>query len=229
MKLTFRNLGALMLMSLAFVACDDDDNNNDDNTSAEVKEFVDMDCTDYASWTYINLETGQTETHPDATEWVYTNGDTRAAQTPEEIGIDWHIAIHRYEIKTNGASVYDTQSTDINAINSLPTGGTWVADEVVPYGSSELEVITDMANMMSGGVGYSANPTLNDLLCGWTVRVETGSMPPTRYEPTMHVYVAKFNDGSWAKLQFTEAYRVASGTGTGSGIISWKYAFYPAE
>ena len=232
MKLTFRNVAALMAMGLAFVACSDDDDNKDngDNTLAEVKEFVDVDYTDYTSWTYYNLETGQSETHPDASEWIYTDGTTRAAQTPEEISIDWHIAIHRgYEVRTNNAQVYNTGSKDINSVTTLPTGGTWVSDQTYPYGESDWEVITDMTQMMQGKVAYASNPTLNSALCGWVIQTETGTMPPTTYTATQDVYVVKFTDGSWAKLQFTEPYRVAAGSGTGSGIISWKYAFYPAE
>ena len=51
-------------------------------------------------------------------------------------------------------------------------------------------------------------------------------MPPTVYTPTEDVYVVKFADGSWAKLQFTDAGNTDTGK---SGFITWKYAFYPAE
>lgn len=110
---------------------------------------------------------------------------------------EWHIAIHRYEIKTNGGSTYDTEATDMSAITSCPTGVTFTADTYVSYGTDDdLEVITDMTNMMSGSVGYAANPQLNSVLCGWVVRTATGSMPPTIYTPTGHIYVVTFEDGS---------------------------------
>ena len=226
MKLNIRNVWALMAMCAMFAACSDDDNRDKTEDAPEVKEVVNGDYSDYGAWTYYNLETGQSESHPDATEWIYTNEDVREAQTPENIGIDWHIAIHRYEVKTNNGQVYNTGVKDLNAVTTLPTGGTWVGDQAFPYGESDLEVITDMANMMQGGVGYSKNPTLNELLCGWVVRTEPGSMPPTVYTPTEDVYVVKFADGSWAKLQFTDAGNTDTGK---SGFITWKYAFYLAE
>ena len=228
MKQTLKNMGLLLSFGLVFAACGDDNGDGKPNggLDAETKEVVNGNYSDYGSWTYYDLESGQSESHPDATEWIYTDGSTREAQTPEAIGIDWHIAIHRYEMKTNGGQVFNTGSKDFEAVTSLPSGGTWVGDRTFPYGESELEVITDMANMMQGGVGYSKNPTLNESLCAWVVRTETGSMPPTKYEPTNNVYVVKFADGSWAKLQFTDAGNTDTNA---SGYITWKYAFYPAE
>ena len=49
-------------------------------------------------------------------------------------------------------------------------------------------------------------------------------MPPTIYEPTMHVIVLKCKDGSWAKLQFT----VAGNSETNkSGFVTFNYEFIP--
>lgn len=180
------------VMTLCFTACSNDDDpsgtdgNEEGSTSgtAITGSFDNADYTAYDSWTYINLETGETETQADATEWIYTDGSTREAYTSGDLSIEWHIAIHRYEIKTNGGSTYDTEATDMSAITSCPTGVTFTADTYVSYGTDDdLEVITDMTNMMSGSVGYAANPQLNSVLCGWVVRTATGSMPPTIYTP----------------------------------------------
>ena len=226
---------ATMAMALCFTACSDDDEpgGNGDNGSGEVEatsitgSFSNGDYTAYDSWTYINLETGETETQEDATEWVYTDGSIRDAYTPENLSIEWHIAIHRYEIKTNGGSAYDTEATDMNAITTCPTGVTFTADTYVAYGTNDdLEVITDMTNMMSGSVGYASNPQLNIVLCGWVEKTATGSMPPTLYTPTGHVYVVTFEDGGWAKLLFSYAGNTTSGS---SGYITWNYEYYPAE
>ena len=53
----------------------------------------------YDKWTYVNLKTGETEIHPDTSEWIYTDGSVSEPKAKETIGIEWHIAIHRYEIK----------------------------------------------------------------------------------------------------------------------------------
>lgn len=216
---------AMAAVGLCLAACSDD---GEEKKEVEVttNAISNGDYTAYDSWTYINLETGATETQEDATEWVYTDGTTRAAYTPSALSIDWHIAIHRYEIKTNGGEVYDTGLTSMSAVTSRPSGVTYMADTTVPYGTGDLEVITDMSKMMSGSVSYAANPQLNTVLCGWVVRTETGSMPPTIYTPTDHVYVVTFDDGSWAKLQFSYAGNTTSGS---SGYITWNYEFYSAE
>ena len=229
-----KNFMALMVVGLFAVACSNDDDKKKEEKDPEVKEVVNGDYTSYADWTYINLETGTTEKHPDATEWIYTNGNTTAAQTPEEIGIDWHIAIHRYEIKTNNGQACNTGATSLSEVKSLPTGVTWTSDETVSYESQQaegvaepLEVITDMAGMMTGnGVGYSKAPVVNDVLCDGTSRTPQSGMPPTLYEPRKKVLVVKFGDGSWAKLLFTDAGNTENNK---SGYITWQYAFYPAE
>ncbi len=179
--------------------------------------------TAYDSWTYVNLATGETAVQADATDWIYTNDSIRSAYDPGELGIDWHIAIHRYEIKTNGGHAYDTGLTDMAAVTELPTGVAYTDDSQETYGTSSLEVITDMSLMMQGLVGYSAAPQLNTVLCAWVTRTETGSMPPTIYEPTGHVYVVSFDDGTWAKLRFTAAGNTESGS---SGYITWNYELH---
>ena len=82
------------------------DEEDEPNSYAKI---VDINASPYNSWIYINLQTGETETHPDYNPWIYSSdGSIREAQVPEEITIDWHIAIHRYEFKTNGAEVFNT-------------------------------------------------------------------------------------------------------------------------
>ncbi len=83
--------------------------------------------------------------------------------------------------------------------------GDYKADENITNEDEEYAIITDMSKMMQGNVGYAKTATVNKVLCSWVKKTETGSMPPTIYEPTMHVIVLKCKDGSWAKLQFTVA------------------------
>jgi hypothetical protein len=182
------------------------------------------------TWTYINLITGETETHPDADEWIYAGtGEIREAQQGEQIGIDWHIAVHRYEFKTNGASVLNTGLTDILSVTRLPDG-TYTPDEAAPY-KTEAEnggylLIMDMAGMMEGNIGYAHNPVINRVLCGVITRTATGAMPPTIYGTTNEVLVLKWANGSWTTLQITGTSHTETSV---SHYMSFNYKHYPAE
>ncbi len=224
----------MQAVALSVTACaytnhflDEEDETQADD--APYQTLTDVNGTAYNSWTYINLQTGEMEVHPDASEWIYTDGSTREAQTPEEIGIDWHIALHRYELKTNGAAVLNTGETSMLSVTELPEGE-YTTDTVVPYedeaekSSDETQylLITDMSGMMSGNLGYVHYPTLNLTLCSGITRTATGGMPPTLYGTTGEVLALKWDDGTWATLQITDAYS----TGGASGYISFNYNFY---
>lgn len=189
---------------------------------------------DYTAWTYINLVTGETETHPDTGELIYSaSKEIRPARQEEPIGIEWHIAVHRYEFKTNGASVFNTGMTDIKTVIELPAG-TYTFDEVASYETeSEKEgdkylLTIDMSGMMdeSIGIGYSHNPTINRVLCDAIKRTATGAMPPTIYETKREVLVLKWTDGSWATIQLTDTKHTVRGV---DHYMSFNYKYHSAE
>lgn len=197
---------------------------------APYQTLKDVNGTAYDSWTYINLKTGETKTHPDTSEWIYGgDGSIRKEQPSEEIGIDWHIAVHRYELRTNGASVLNTGATDILSVTELPAGN-YTSDTVLPYedelekGSDETQylLITDMSGMMGGNIGYIHYPSVNLPLCNGITRTATGSMPPTLYGTTEEVFALKWEDGTWATLQITGTYS----SGGSSGYLSFNYHYY---
>ncbi len=209
----------------------DEDEELPDDSPYQTKK--DVNASAYNTWTYINLATGETEVHPDAGEWIYSgDGSTRPAQEAEAVGIDWHIAIHRYEIKTNGASVLNTGKTDIQEVENLPEGE-YTPDRVADYemerkkdeGETQYLVITDMSNMMGGTIGYAYKPMINTVLCDGITKTATGSMPPTIYGTTGEVFALKWDDGSWAAFQITATY---STTGA-SGYMSFNYKMHTAE
>lgn len=181
-----------------------------------------LDVSDYANWTYINLKTGETQTHRDFSAWNYlTDGNvvetTEAQGSEADITIDWHIAIHRDNIRTNGGSAFATTSTVLSDVTALPSGE-YKEDETV-----ENTLMTDRSGMMSSPakIGYAATSTINTVLSAWVNKVATGTMPPYIYEPTHLVYVVKNTDGSYAKLKFTDFYN-ATGT-TGHVTFSYEY------
>lgn len=121
--------------------------------------------------------------------------------------------------------VFDTEKTNMNEITELPEGD-YKADENITNEDEEYAIITDMSKMMQGNVGYAKTATVNKVLCSWVKKTETGSMPPTIYEPTMHVIVLKCKDGSWAKLQFTV---VGNSETNKSGFVTFNYEFIPIK
>ncbi len=211
----------LLAVALCVAACSSDDEPANGGTSSGVKSISNLDASDYGSWTYLNLETGEMETVMDAGPWIYTDGTIKNNEV-EPVGIKWHIAFHRYEIKTNGGSVLDTGLTDMEKVTSLPSGN-YEAD-VRLADEDELSLTMDLSGMMTtGSVGYAQNPYVNKVLCSWVTRTETGSMPPVVYTPTNHVMVLKCNDGNWAKLQLTAAGNTETNK---SGFLTFDYEFF---
>ena len=169
-------------IGLLGAACSDDDNKGSQWGDGVGGTKTNLDVSAYDKWTYVNLKTGETEIHSDTSEWIYTDGSVSEPEAKETIGIEWHIAIHRYEIKTNGGMVFDTEKTNMNEITELPEGD-YKADENITNEDEEYAIITDMSKMMQGNVGYAKTATVNKVLCSWVKKTETGSMPPTIYEP----------------------------------------------
>lgn len=228
---------SMLAVALSVTACGytnhflDEEEVPDDRPYATL---TDVNATAYDSWTYINLVTGATETHPDAGEWIYGgDGTIREAVEAEEVGIDWHIAVHRYEIKTNGASVLNTGETDILGVTELPAG-TYAPDVTVTYedelakdeaGEPCYLLSMDMSNMMGGNIGYAHHPVISRVLSDGVTRKATGSMPPTLYGTTEEIFALKWEDGSWAKIQIAATYSTIGS----SGYLSFKYKHYSAE
>lgn len=184
----------------------------------------DVNGSNYGNWTYINLLTGETESHPDAGEWIYSGDNSvRPEQEAEVIGIDWHIAVHRYELRTNGASVLNTGETDLLAVDVLPEGD-YETDRMVVYEEeSEKEdgrlLTADMSHMMDGNIGYMRCPFINFVLCNGITRTATGSMPPYLYGTTGEVFALRWSSGLEVVLQITDTYS----TDGDSGYLSFKY------
>ena len=196
-------------------------------TDSTYNTLQDISISSYTDWTYINLETGETEVIEDGQEWYYTDGTIREAVGGDDPTIDWHIAIHRYDLRTNGASVIDAGTTDITLVTSLPSG-TYTEDEYTSYEvESELDdgrVLTmDMSGMMSGVMGYLHYYYINRELCNCITRTATGSMPPYTYEANKEVYALKWDDGTWATLQCTLSTHSTKGT---TGYLSFNYKFH---
>ncbi|MCE2615894.1 MAG: HmuY family protein [Phocaeicola sp.] len=195
---------SILAVALCLTAC-----SKKDDPVIPVKNSTTIDASKYDQWTYINLETGQTQTLRDFNKWNYlTKGnvvETAEAQGSEsDIKIKWHIAIHRYDIKTNNGQAVATTETEMDKVTTIPTSG-YKGDETF-----ENKIITDRSGMFQGKMGYAATTKLNAVLCSWLTATPTHTMPPYTYSPTNLIYIVKFMDGSYAKLKFTN-YQNAEG------------------
>lgn len=136
-----------------------------------------VNASEYDRWMYINFHTCKI--------------DSAAVDTKAEPA-GWDIALHRYDVKTNGAAAMETSYTDLSRLISsgvLPTGN-YTADVYTTN-----KVITDMSGMMQGHLVY-ASTYYNSVLSSW-INVDTGTMPPV-YATSGKVYVIKLSDGTYA-------------------------------
>lgn len=165
---------------------------------------VSIDATSYTRWTYIDFHTQKidsVEITPDA-------------ETPEQ----WDIAIHRYDVKTNGGTVLETGFTGLATLLSsggIPQG-TFVVDEWTTD-----KIIVDMSTMADGYLGY-AESDYNAELSKW-LNVDKSSMPPI-YTPSNKVYLLKLKDGSMAAIRL-QSYMNAKAV---KGYMTFDY-IYPFE
>lgn len=229
---------AMLAVVLGVTACSYTNHFLDEGEEGEdapYRSLSNLDVSTYGNWTYINLQTGKTEKHPETGEQINPDTDEviPAGEAPE-ITIDWHIAISRRGImKTNGASVLNTGETDITVVNALPATGTYTVDEDASYeaeqeraalGQSAFFFYTNYVMMGTGSLLAHA-PTINRVLCECITQTPNpGGMPPSIYGTTGEVFVLKWDDGSWAKFQIHEV-----GSNTASSFSSIRYKYYPVE
>lgn len=209
---------ALVALGLAFVGCD----KKDDVKKETIKKSLTVDATKYEMWTYINLETGQTETHRDFSEWhVMEKGkllETIPAKGSEaDIKIKWHIAIHRNDIRTNNGEAMATKEKDISKVKALPSGEYKEDIEV----KDKVRVGFNREDMMKNKFTYAGTAKINPVLAKCITRSTTAH---GQYDVSDLVYVVKFKDGGYAKLKFTD---FTNETGEIKGIVTFQYEFLP--
>lgn len=158
----------------------------------------------------------------DYTKWIYLDFSERTAVTAgmseEEAPAEWDIAVHRYDVKTNGAAALETGMTGLELFMSsgaMPEGD-YVGDEWTTE-----QIIVDMSGMMDGNIGYSES-WYNRELSKW-LKVDTGTMPPV-YSMSHKVYAVKLADGTHLALKLSN-YMDATGV---KGFMTIDYV-YPVE
>lgn len=152
--------------------------------------FIKVDKTQNTGTVYVDASSYK--------KWVYIDFHTLSIDSMEikdemqEPDI-WDLAIHRYNAKTNGATVLETEFTTIDEL--LKSGK-------VPEGNYmpdvEGKVTVDMSGMMEGNIIY-AKSNVNKELAKW-LNIDFSTMPPV-YTLSNKVYVVKLPDNTYLGLR----------------------------
>lgn len=140
-----------------------------------------IDATSYTRWTYIDFHTLTVDS-------LEISKDMQEPQS-------WDIAIHRYDAKTNGASVLETGFT---GLSTLKASGEIPKGDYIPDEWTTNKIVVDMSGMMDGKLEY-AESYYNRELSKWLF-VDTSTMPPG-YNPSNKVYVIKLKDNTVAAVR----------------------------
>lgn len=132
----------------------------------------------------------------------------------DETAFDWDIALHAYDVKTNGGSAIATTEKELSKVTTIPSGG-YIADIKTD------SLMIDRSGMMNDKVGY-ATGMINEVL-NKGIEFSSVPMPPTAANWTMSelVYIIKLKSGQYAKIKFTDY----SNNSDVKGHISFDYVY----
>ena len=139
---------------------------------------------------------------------------TAAQSEPDE----WHIAVHRNNVRTNGGAAYETSYT---SMYELPESSKAFADVTfTPDQWNQLDVWTIREQMLQGLIG-NQGIEVNPVLSSW-LKVDIPPIPPT-FTLNNHVFIIRFDDGTFAAIQL-ENYQSPAGTKC-CLTINYKYPY----
>lgn len=164
--------------------------------------IVYIDATSYTDWTYIDFANKKIET----------------IDVEDDAPQMWDIAVHRYDVKTNGATVLETQYTEFDKARAIIGQS---ADAYVADVWTTEKIVIDMSTMMDGYLGYVASD-YNAELSKW-LDVDTSIMPPI-YTPSDKVYLIRLKNGSLDAVKLAD-YMDSAGV---KGFMTIQY-IYPFE
>lgn len=209
MNRLFRWIMAVVLC-WATVGCDWIYDDPSEQPSTSDNGFAFIDATSYTQWVYLDLTLQRQTT-------LYYEDTT---EIPEE----WHLALHRYDVKTHEGSCYETDYSSLEKLTEdyragrfvLPSDDQFVADE-------SDSIIIDMSTMMEGYL-TKAPSKMNRVMGRW-LSVDLSTMPPI-YTESGRVYLLRMADASLAAIRFT-GYSNPNNYNM-KGYISFDY-IYPFE
>lgn len=175
-----------------------------------------LDARSYEHWHYINLrdKTVETKEIPKTltgewdgrSRWTYYNVHGSVYSEQQSFKVDtqqdaeeWDIAVHHFDVKTNGGAALETGYT---TIDDLPATSDAFKDAAfTPDEWSLNQCIVDFSGMMSYNIWY-AGSMVNTVLSRW-VSMDFSSPPPV-YSASRKVYVLRMKDGTYAALRLVD-------------------------
>lgn len=194
-----------------------------------------LDARDYDEWTFIDLHRLTFETLPipasltgtwdGVSLWYRYNVQGSRYRQLEQRQVDaqpepgqWDIAIHHFDVRTNGGSALATDYTSIDALPATPEG--FADKQFTGDTGTTHQCITDFSGMFDRNIWYQAG-MVNTVLTEW-VRMDF-STPPPKYEASNRVYLLRMKDGTMAALHL-KSYMSETGT-KGFLTIDIKYPY----
>lgn len=193
---------------------EEDDSEMEVDENSNLLHIVNLNTTDYGAWIYLDLHTKQfTDTIPMPTTLTgtwdgrsgfgYKHGlndwmsDISFVKTDTQPDAEhWDIAIHHFDIKTNGCAAYETE---YSSLEQLPESSAAFVD--APFTEDEWtdhQVLYDLNGMLNFDIGYQQS-YVNMVLTRW-VTMEF-STPPPIYSVSDRVYIIRLKDSTYAAMK----------------------------
>lgn len=159
----------------------------------------------YANWTYVNLTTGEHETHPDFGLWTSVNPRTKEVTTEQQKGslddvkIKWDIAFRYNLIRTNNGAAKLLTATEFNQVKSADLTDINVADTIA---KGKDRVMVDFAKMMQGTLVTTSNDVRNPVLS--TMFTRKGEMANITYTAKPNLAAVRTSDGRNFLIKFKD-------------------------
>lgn len=130
----------------------------------------------------------------------------------------WTFAVHRNNVRTNGAGVFETEYT---SMDQLPESSAAFANVTFTEDQWSEKEVWDSQEQMLMSLVPSQGINVNYVLSSW-LQMEIPPMPPA-FKHNNHVFVLRLKDGTYAALQL-ENYLSATGTKCWL-TINYKYPY----
>ena len=157
----------------------------------------------YANWTYVNLATGEHESHPDFGTWTYVNPQTKEVKREQKPGsladvkIKWDIAFRYNLVRTNDGATKLLSATEFAQVKPEELKDVSVKDTIA---TGKDRVLVDFFKMRQGVVSSTSNDVRNPVLSSLFTR--KGQMPNITYEAKPNVVALRTKDGRNFLLKF---------------------------
>lgn len=184
-------LGVVMLLPACDGIFEDIYDNNKTTTEEKLVEgqFT-VDATSYTAWHYLDL---------DADSINFVTSTIESEETETDIPENWTIALHRYDVKTNGGAAVETDYTSISDLEAAIEADPMLLESLnfCADTTSASKIIIDMSHMMDGYLIYQ-NTHYNAIIARW-LNVDTSTMPPI-YTMSHKTYVLRTAEGKYFAL-----------------------------